>query len=74
MPELACGGDLRRQQVAGAARVQVEVIGRRGAAAERQFGQADERAGVHRLLVDRRATAGTAICSQPNSGLSVIGG
>ena len=50
--ELAGGGDLGAEQVAGAARVQVEVVGRGRAPAEGQLGQTDERAGVHRLLVD----------------------
>ena len=51
--ELGRGGDLGRQQIAGVARMQVQVIARCRAAAEGQLGETDERAGVHGLGVDR---------------------
>ena len=58
--EVGRRGDLGRQQVAGAARVQVEVVGRRRAARQRQLGEADPRR--RRTPPPRRspATAGTA--------------
>ena len=50
--EVGRRGDLRRQEVTCVARVQVQMIGGGRAAAERQLGEADERAGVHGLFVD----------------------
>ena len=50
--ELAGRRDLGGDQVAAAARVHVEVVGRRRAPAERQLGQADPRRQVRRLLVE----------------------
>ena len=71
--QLRGGGDLRRQQVAGAAWMQVQVVGRRRAAAERQLGETDERA-AYTASSSIAAHSGYSDCSQPNSGLSVIGG
>ena len=51
--DLARGGDLGRQQVAGAGGVDVQVVGRRRAAAQRQLGQADEGRKVDGFLVEQ---------------------
>ena len=52
--DLAGGLDLGGQQVAGAMRVQVEVVGRGRASGQRQLRQADPGRHVHRLGVERR--------------------
>ena len=52
--DVAGGLDLGGQQIAGAVRVQVEVIGRRRAPGQRQLGEPDPRRHVHRLGVERR--------------------
>ena len=50
--EVARGGHLGGDQVTGAARVHVEVVGRGGAAGQRELGQPDVGADVGRLLVE----------------------
>jgi hypothetical protein len=52
--QLAGRLDLGRQQVTASGRVDVEVVGRGGAAAERQLGEADPRRQVRGLLVELR--------------------
>ena len=62
------------EQVAGAVRVEVEVVGRRRAARQRQLGQPDPRRQVGAPPCRAPRHSGYSDCSQPNSGLSVIGG
>ena len=50
--EVAGGGDLRRQQVAATAGMEVEVVARRGAAGQCELGESDPRRHVRRLLVE----------------------
>ena len=53
-PEVAGRGDLGAQQVAASGRVDVEVVGRRRAPAQRQLGQAHPGGDVRGLLVEQR--------------------
>ena len=72
MPSSRGRGDLGADQVAAAARVDVEVVGGRRAAAERELGEADPRRDVRGLLVEP-AHSGYSVVSQSKSDARVRG-
>ena len=64
MPSSTAAADLGADEVAPAPRVDVEVVGGRGAAAEGQLGQPDPRREVGGLLVEPATSSGYSVVSQ----------